>query len=258
MQARTLPTIVFATFTLLLVSCTQDQSNEVATVSDVTQSLGFDPAELDDATHPGDDFFAYVNGKWIAENEIPSDRSRYGAFDILRDKSDEDVKAIIEAASATENEEGSDQQRVGDLYLSFQDFATRDESGVAPLQPYLAQIDAIASKDDVFAFFGVAARLGFNGPVGIFPYADAKNPGINAMYLSQGGIGLPEREYYFKDDEKSEALRQQYKALITDVHALAGLTIDPRALDVIYSLEESIAAAQMTKEETRNFANNYT
>jgi hypothetical protein len=86
MQARTLPTIVFATFTLLLVSCTQDQSNEVATVSDVTQSLGFDPAELDDATHPGDDFFAYVNGKWIAENEIPADRSRYGAFDILRQK----------------------------------------------------------------------------------------------------------------------------------------------------------------------------
>ncbi|MCH1580040.1 MAG: M13 family metallopeptidase, partial [Luminiphilus sp.] len=261
MQVRTLSTLGLAVFALLLASCADDHSAEsggAPSAPDVGQSLGFDPAELDEALHPGDDFFAYVNGKWIAENEIPADRSRYGAFDILRDKSDEDVKAIIEAASATENEEGSDQQRVGDLYLSFQDFATRDESGIAPLQPYLAQIDSIASKDDVFAFFGIAARLGFNGPVGMFAYADAKNPGINAMYLSQGGIGLPEREYYFKDDEKSEALRQQYKALITDVHALAGLTIDPRALDVIYSLEESIAAAQMTKEETRNFANNYT
>lgn len=261
MQVRTLLSLALAVFALLLSSCAEDHSTEsgsAPSAPDVSQSLGFDPAELDEALHPGDDFFAYVNGKWIAENEIPADRSRYGAFDILRDKSDEDVKAIIEAASATENEEGSDQQRVGDLYLSFQDFAARNESGIAPLQPYLAQIDAIASKDDVFTFFGVAARLGFNGPVGMFAYADAKNPGINAMYLSQGGIGLPEREYYFKDDEKSEALRQQYKALITDVHALAGLAIDPRARDVIYSLEESIAAAQMTKEETRNFANNYT
>ena len=261
MKVRTVSTLALVVFALLLASCAEDHSAEsdsAPSASDLSQSLGFDPAELDEALHPGDDFFAYVNGKWVTENEIPADRSRYGAFDILRDKSDEDVKAIIEAASATENEEGSDQQRVGDLYSSFQDFATRDESGIAPLQPYLAQIDAIASKDDVFAFFGFAARLGFNGPVGIFAYADAKNPGINAMYLSQGGIGLPEREYYFKDDEKSEALRQQYKALINDVHALAGLTIDSRALEVIYNLEKSIAAAQMTKEETRNFANNYT
>lgn len=221
-------------------------------------ALGFDPAELDETTLPGDDFFAYVNGKWIAENEIPADRSRYGAFDILRDKSDEDVKAIIEEASATENEVGSDQQRVGDLYLSFQDFESRDARGIAPLVPYLAQIDAIDSEEALFAFFGVAARLGFNAPIGMFAYADAKNPGINTMYLSQGGIGLPEREYYFKDDEKSEALRQQYKQLIADAHELAGLAIDPAAVATIYGLEETIAQAHMTKEATRNFANNYT
>ena len=221
-------------------------------------ALGFDPAELDETTLPGDDFFAYVNGKWIAENEIPADRSRYGAFDILRDKSDEDVKAIIEGASATENEVGSDQQRVGDLYLSFQDFESRDARGIAPLVPYLAQIDAIDSEEALFAFFGVAARLGFNAPIGMFAYADAKNPGINTMYLSPGGIGLPEREYYFKDDEKSEALRQQYKQLIADAHELAGLAIDPAAVATIYGLEETIAQAYMTKEATRNFANNYT
>ncbi len=249
----------------LAVSITSGCSNEQS--GDATHSTtapsralisGFDPAELDDAVHPGDDFFAYVNGKWIAENEIPADRSRYGAFDILRDKSDEDVKAIIEEASATENEEGSDQQRVGDLYLSFQDFAARDARGIGPLEPYLAQIDAIDSKDDVFAFFGMAARLGFNAPIGMFAYADAKNPGINTMYLSQGGIGLPEREYYFKDDAKSEVLRQQYKQLIADAHELAKLPVDDASVAAIYGLEETIARAHMTKEATRNFANNYT
>ena len=112
MKVRTVSTLALVVFALLLASCAEDHSAEsdsAPSASDLSQSLGFDPAELDEALHPGDDFFAYVNGKWVTENEIPADRSRYGAFDILRDKSDEDVKAIIEAASATENEEGSDQ-----------------------------------------------------------------------------------------------------------------------------------------------------
>lgn len=261
MSLRAGAIVICALAVSITLGCSKEQSGD-ATHSTTAPSRalisGFDPAELDDAVHPGDDFFAYVNGKWIAENEIPADRSRYGAFDILRDKSDEDVKAIIEQASATESEDGSDQQRVGDLYLSFQDFAARDAQGIAPLEPYLAQIDAIDSKDDVFAFFGIAARLGFNAPIGMFAYADAKNPGINTMYLSQGGIGLPEREYYFKDDEKSEALRQQYKQLIADAHELAKLAVDDAAVAAIYGLEETIARAHMTKEATRNFANNYT
>jgi putative endopeptidase len=261
MPLRAGATVICALAMSITSGCAKEKSGD-ATHSTTAPSgapiIGFDPAELDDAVHPGDDFFAYVNGKWIAENEIPADRSRYGAFDILRDKSDEDVKAIIEEASATESEDGSDQQRVGDLYLSFQDFAARDARGIGPLEPYLAQIDAIDSKDDVFAFFGIAARLGFNAPIGMFAYADAKNPGINTMYLSQGGIGLPEREYYFKDDAKSEVLRQQYKQLIADAHELAKLAVDDASVAVIYGLEETIARAHMTKEATRNFANNYT
>ena len=261
MQIRLMAPVFLVLATLVVGGCSKDRADNAVDTSGALESdpsLGFDPAELDDGIKPGDDFFAYVNGKWIAENEIPADRSRYGASDILRDKSDEDVKAIIEEASATENEEGSDQQRVGDLYLSFQDFETRNARGVSPLEPYLSQIDGLTSKDEVFAFFGVAARLGFNAPVGLFAYADAKNPGINTMYLGQGGIGLPEREYYFKDDDKSEALREQYKQLIADMHAMAGWELDAETVATIYGVEETIAQAHMTKEATRNFANNYT
>src|SRR5210317_373018 len=123
MQIRLMAPVFLVLTTLVVGGCSKDRADNAVDTSGALESdpsLGFDPAELDDGIKPGDDFFAYVNGKWIAENEIPADRSRYGAFDILRDKSDEDVKAIIEEASATENEEGSDQQRVGDLYLSFQ------------------------------------------------------------------------------------------------------------------------------------------
>ena len=261
MFTRPLSTLLCLFLTLIAVGCAEKSSDPVplsGSDAAIETALGFDPDELDNAIHPGDDFFAYVNGKWVAANEIPADRSRYGAFDMLRDKSDEDVRAIIEEASASDNEAGSDEQRVGDLYLSFQDFASRDAAGTQPLAPYIAQIDELDSKDAVFAFFGTSARLGFNSPVGMFAYADAKDPGINTMYLGQGGIGLPEREYYFKQDEKSEALREAYKQLIADAHSLAGWPLDASAVDVIYGIERAIAEAHMTKEDTRNFANNYT
>ena len=99
MRTRLMAPVLCALTVLVVVGCSNDPADDAVSIADDADSrrtLGFDPAELNDAVHPGDDFFAYVNGKWVAENEIPADRSRYGAFDMLRDKSDEDVKAIIE------------------------------------------------------------------------------------------------------------------------------------------------------------------
>ena len=145
MRTRLMTSVMCALAALILAACSNDQAAVAEGARENSRALGFDPAELNDAVHPGDDFFAYVNGKWVAENEIPADRSRYGAFDMLRDKSDEDVKTIIEEASASGNVEGSDEQRVGDLYSSFQDFASRDAAGIQPLEPYLSAVDALNS-----------------------------------------------------------------------------------------------------------------
>ena len=136
MRTRLIAPVACALAALILVGCSKDPAtvaDDDASAAESGRKLGFDPAELNDAVHPGDDFFAYVNGRWVSENEIPADRSRYGAFDMLRDKSDEDIKAIIEEASASSNVKGSDEQRVGDLYSSFQDFASRDAAGIQPL-----------------------------------------------------------------------------------------------------------------------------
>ena len=237
-----------------LAACQDDKGSPLVSEPQIS---GFDASELDLSVSPGDDFFAYANGKALANVEIPADKSRYGAMDVLRDNSDAQVRDIIEESAAGGFASGSDQQRVGDLYTSFLDWDTRDARGLTPLAPFFNQIDALQNHDDVFAYFGVAARYGFNSPVEIWQYADAKDPSIYAFYLSQGGLGLPDREYYFKDDPKSELIREQYRAYMLDLHQIAGIAIDTAAVTKIYDLEVAIAKQHMLKERMRRFADNY-
>ena len=254
------PRLLAVFFLMGLVACGQ-KPESAATVSPAQSPeapiAGFDASELDLEVHPGDDFFAYANGKALAAIEIPADKSRYGAMDQLRDQADEQVRAIIEESAAGDYPVGSDQQRVGDLYTSFLDWQARNDQGIAPIQPFLEQIDGLQNHDDVFAFFGVAARYGFNSPMEMWQYADAKDPGVYAFYLSQGGIGLPDREYYFKDDEKSETLRRAYRTYMAELHEIAGVQATDAELAAIYRLEETIAEQHMPKERMRRFADNY-
>ena len=241
----------------LIVGLTACQDDKGSPLVSEPQISGFDASELDLSVSPGDDFFAYANGKALANVEIPADKSRYGAMDVLRDNSDAQVRDIIEESAAGGFASGSDQQRVGDLYTSFLDWDTRDARGLTPLAPFFNQIDALQNHDDVFAYFGVAARYGFNSPVEIWQYADAKDPSIYAFYLSQGGLGLPDREYYFTDDPKSELIREQYRAYMLDLHQIAGMAIDTATVTKIYDLEVAIAKQHMLKERMRRFADNY-
>ena len=129
---------------LALVGCQQG-----AGIEKVAPRSGIDLENMDASVKPGDDFFHYVNGKWIAEAEIPADKSSYGGFVLLQDEAQEDVKAIIEMSAEGEFEKGSDEQKVGDFYKSYLDMDTRNERGVEPLAPELARIDAIGDYDDL-------------------------------------------------------------------------------------------------------------
>ena len=240
--------IVLLGTTMFLTSCKTDS----ATTAPKDYTSGLYLENMDTTVHPGDNFQMYVNGKWLNETEIPSDKSRYGIFAILRDKSQDDVKKIIESSASTENEGSSDEQKVGGLYASFMDMETRNALGVAPLESEFDKIESLANHEDLVKYFAYANKLGIDVPMGNFIYTDMKNPSRHALYTWQGGLGLPDREYYLKEDEKSANLRKEYVIHVEKMLNLAELKGSAAAAKTIMNLETTLAKQHMKKEDTRD------
>jgi putative endopeptidase len=212
---------------------------------------------MDTSISPGDDFFAYVNGNWIKNNEMPADKSRYGTFDMLRDQSQDTVKTIIERSASGDFEKGTDEQKVGDLYNSYLDWDTRNARGIEPLQPELDRIQQIADYDDLAVYFAEAMKRNLDAPFGVGQVPDFLDPNYYAVLVAQSGLGLPDREYYFTDDEASEAIRNSYVAHIEKMYEIAGLEGGADAAQTIMALEARLAAEHMKKEQVRNWTENY-
>jgi putative endopeptidase len=220
-------------------------------------SSGIDRQYMDTSVSPGDDFFSYVNGKWLEETEIPADKSNYGTFVILNDESEENVRTIIEASASGDFADGSDEQKVGDLYKSYLDMKTRNARGVEPLRADFARIDDIGDYDDLAVYLAAANKRGYSMPFNTGQYPDMKEPDYYAIYVFQNGLGLPDREYYFKDDEKSQDIRNKYVQHVRTMFELAGLPDGAAAADTIMAFETRIAGQQMKKEDTRDPSANY-
>ncbi|MEO1202020.1 MAG: M13-type metalloendopeptidase [Pseudomonadota bacterium] len=235
----------------------QDAADSVTADSAQPLTSGLELVNMDKSVHPGDDFFTYMNGAWIEKTEIPADRSTYGGFGILRDEAQEDVKLIIEQSASGDYPAGSDEQMVGDLYRSYLDTDTRNARGADPLKPELERIAAIESYEDLAVYFAQAVRRGIDVPFTLGQYADLKNPEYYMMYTWQGGLGLPDREYYFNEDETSVDTREKYVAHVAKMLELAGHEDPAAAAATIMALETRMAEAHMPKEETRDLAANY-
>ncbi len=242
---------------MALAACGQKQATEAVVEEAPLPVSGIELENMDTSVRPGDDFFSYVNGKWIAETEIPADKATYGGFGILRDEAEEDVRVIIEASASGDFAKGTDEQKVGDLYRSYMDMEARNSKGVEPLQPELDRISAISGHDELAVYFAGAIKRGLDAPFGLAQFADLKRPTHYGVYAFQSGLGLPDREYYFQDDEKSEEIRQQYVAHIATMFDLAGLAEGASAAETIMALETRLAAENMKKEDARNWAVNY-
>ncbi|MBU1308916.1 MAG: M13 family metallopeptidase, partial [Gammaproteobacteria bacterium] len=210
-----------------LTACNKQDTTETPTpaVAAVKAPLvsGVDSQYFDPAVKFSEDFFMAINGKWLAETEIPSDKASYGSFHVLADNSQKAVKAIIDEVSArTDLKAGSDEQKLGSFYNSFMDEATIEKLGLTPLTPQLDAIKAVTDKAQLPALFARLQRDGVGIPFGWYVNNDAKNSTEYAVYLGQGGLGLPDRDYYFKDDEASQKILTAYQQYLTDMFSLAG------------------------------------
>lgn len=230
----------------------QRSSAEQATEQANLQS-GLFLEDYDRTTRPQDDLFRYVNGAWYDNTEIPSDMSSYGAFRILAEENELRLRGIIEDAAATEGaEHGSNEQKLGDFYASFMDTDRIEELGVSPIQQELDMISGVSNHEQLTATMAQLRLRGVGGPFGYYVWADARNPDYNALYMSQSGLGLPDRDYYFRDSEDFAEIREKYKSYITDMLSAAGHDDAESAAERIYALEERLAEAHWTRAESRD------
>lgn len=214
--------------------------------------LGLDLDNMDRSVRPQDDFFQYVNGGWLENNTIPSDRSRWGSFDELRDIAEQQVLDIVTEVAAADAASGSLEQKIGDLYTSFMAVDDIQALGMEPLADELAQIDSLTSHDELLEYWAGAAQHQRAAPFGYGVGQDQRQSDQYITSLGQSGLGLPDREYYLSDDTRFADIREQYVAHITQLFELAGLADASAAAQRVLAVEERIAQGHWTRVENRD------
>ena len=198
---------------------------------------GIDLTHLDGDTRAQDDLFVHVNGKWLAEYEIPADRAVDGAFRTLYDKAEEDVQTIITEAAESNSAAGTDAQRIGDLYSSFMDADAVEAAGLSPIDDELDAVADAPDRSSLATVIGRHQRVGVGGAISHYVDTDAKNSERYLIHFSQSGIGLPDESYY-REDNYAE-IREKYVAHIDKMFTLAGVGYDAQR---VFELEKKIAA----------------
>ncbi|MEO7191170.1 MAG: M13-type metalloendopeptidase [Vicinamibacterales bacterium] len=219
---------------------------------------GIDPSALDRMVRPQDDFYRHVNGGWLARTEIPPDRPVYGTFVQLADKAEADLRAIVEAqASVAARTPGTPAQQIGDLYASFMDEPALNRLGGEPLKARLAEVDAVRNGTDLAALLGRLAMAGLPGAVGNYVEPDAGDPTAYALYLSQAGTALPDRDYYLKDDPRLVEIRGKYQQYLERIFTLAGRPAGAEDARTVLALETALAKVQWSQTEDRDAVKTY-
>jgi putative endopeptidase len=219
-----------------------------------TSSWGFDTGNLDKSCKPCDDFYQFAMGGWMKNNPIPAEYSSWGTFTQLADRNQQNLRQVLEAAQMLKAKAGSNEQKIGDFYASCMDTSAVDAAGTKALEPELARIAAIKSPEDLQA---EAARLQRQGAGVLFRFTanqDAKESTQEIAIASQGGLGLPDRDYYLREDEKSKQLRDAYVKHVSKMLELLGDAADQAASEAstVMNIETALAKASMKNVELRD------
>ena len=218
-----------------------------------------DLGQFADDVRPADDFSRYVNAKWIAANPIPPDESRWGSFNVLRLQAEYQVKEILEDISKkSEGELDATERKIRDFYRTGMDVGKLAAEGDAPLAPLLGEIEAVKDMSGLSRVLGLLHRSGIGAFWAAGVDQDVKQSEIMALYMSQGGLGLPDRDYYLKDDEKSCGIREGYARFAAEMIAAApSVAASAQATSTFVGTETKLAAASMTRVELRDIEAQY-
>jgi putative endopeptidase len=245
----------FALFAALALAATAASSAPSGTI-------GVDVAGLDRGVRPGDDFDQYANGGWRAHVEIPADRTRIGSFLTVQDLVDQRTTQLIAGAAAGHPAAGTDARRIADYYAAYRDQAGIDARGLAPLQPIFARIHAISNRRELSAALGASMRADVDplnatnfwteNLFGLFVTQGLETPNVTMPYLLQGGLGMPERDYYLSDDADMVRIRTAYRAYLAQMLAALGMDDADARAQRIFALETRIARAQINATDAQD------
>ena len=218
------------------------------------EELAINLSNMDTTVNPGDNFYQYVNANWLKNNPVPEDKSYYGAFTELRDKSIEDQKKMINKLIKQKNKEGTNAQKIADFYSLGMDTNKINELGIKPLQKEFDAIKSIKTTDDLIDGIAHLHSIGISAAYNFDAEQDLKNSEMVITWLDQGGLGLPDRDYYLEDTNRSKEIRKEYVKHIVKMFQLIGLNKDIATQNslAIMDIETSMARASMSRLKRRN------
>ncbi len=249
---RSLYSLIITTIIVasMLSACCNHQKEE---------SMEITPAilteNMDITIEPGDDFFKYVNGQWMKNNEIPAEYSQYGAFTELYESNQKQLRSLIEeVAEKKDIENGSVAQKIRDLYNSGMDTIAIENAGLAPISKDLEEISVLASKKDIQNYIAKLHKTGINPVFYVFSEADQENSSMNIANIYQGGLGLPDVDYYINDDEGSRKLRTEYEDHLKKMFMLTGNdeSLAEKNAKGVLNIETKLAKVSKSRLERRD------
>lgn len=217
--------------------------------------MGFNTAQIDSSAHVCENFFQFTAAGWIADNPIPATEARWGQFNLLAERNKERVKGLLDSLMHVQNlPKGSQAQLIGDLYASGMDSTAREQLGIQPLLPLLKEIKNIDNKGTLLPKWAQLKKWGVDAPLTVYVGPDEKNVTQNILYISQSGLGMPDRDYYLQTNSAATTLQVAYRRHVQQMFELAGFTAEEAASSsaAVYDLEYRLAEQQMSRTAQRD------
>ena len=229
------------------------QADTTVATTTLPEGVGINLAYMDTTVSPGEDFFQFVNGRWLEETEIPGDQGRWGSFQELRERNNQTLLQVLEeAASNTKYVAESDERKAAEFYRVGMDSLRAEQLGTQPIAPIRDRIKALSTKKALQDYLAFEDRHGGDAFYGFGVYPDLKNSKVMAAYLGAGGLGLPDRDYYLNEDAKSKEVRERYQQHIARILEMMGETNAQKKAQTILAIETRLAKNTLSKEERRN------